>query len=114
MNWLVKVILSAAAVLLASYLIPGVTVDSFITAIVVAIVLSFINLIFRPLFVILTLPITIVTFGLFLIAINAFMIMMASSFVDGFDVSGFWTALFFSFILSFLQSVFGLSDETTK
>jgi len=114
MNWLVKVILSAAAVLLASYLIPGVAVDSFITAIVVAIVLSFINLIFRPLFVILTLPITIVTFGLFLIAINAFMIMMASSFVDGFYVSGFWTALFFSFILSFLQSVFGLSDETTK
>ncbi|MCK5906325.1 MAG: phage holin family protein, partial [Flavobacteriales bacterium] len=105
MNWLVKVILSAVAVLFSAYLIPGIHVDTFFTAMVVALVLSIINLFFRPLFVLLTLPITLVTFGLFLIAINAFMIMLAGSFVDGFHVSGFWSALIFSFVLSFLQSV---------
>ena len=114
MNWLVKVVLSAVAVLFSSYLIPGIHVDSFFTAMVVALVLSIINLFFRPLFVLLTLPITLVTFGLFLIAINAFMIIMAGSFVDGFYVSGFWAALFFSFVLSFLQSVFGQTDDAIR
>jgi len=111
MNWLVKVILSAAAILFSSYLMPGVEIDSFFTAIAVALVLSIINLVFRPLFILLTLPVTILTFGLFLFAVNAFMIMLASSFVDGFHVSGFFTALIFSFILSLLQSIFGLTDE---
>ena len=114
MNWLVKVILSAVAVLVSAYLIPGINIDTFFTAIVVALVLSVINLIFRPLFIILTLPVTIITFGLFLIAINAFMIMIAGSFVDGFHVSGFWSALFFSFILSFLQSVFGKTEDASS
>ena len=113
MNWLVKVILSAVAVLFSAYLIPGIHVDSFFTAMIVALVLSIINLFLRPLFVLLTLPITLVTFGLFLIAINAFMVMMAGSFVDGFYVSGFWSALVFSFVLSFLQSVFGQTDDAT-
>ncbi len=114
MNWLVKVILSAVAVLGSAYLIPGINVDTFFTAIVVSLVLSIINLVFRPLFVILTLPITFITFGLFLIAINAFMIMLAGSLVDGFHVSGFWSALIFSFVLSFLQSVFGETEDATK
>lgn len=114
MNWLVKVILSAVAVLMSAYLIPGIYVDTFFTAVVVALVLSLINLVFRPLFILLTLPITIVTFGLFLIAINGFMIMLAGSFVDGFHVSGFWSALIFSFVLSFLQSVFSKTEEATK
>jgi len=111
MNWIVKVILSATAVLFSAYLIPGIHVDSFFTAIVVALVLSVINLFFRPLFVILTLPITVLTFGLFLIAINAFMVILVGSFVDGFYVSGFWSALFFSFVLSFMQSLFGASED---
>ena len=111
MNWLVKVILSAVAVLFSAYLIPGIEVDSFFTAVVVALGLSIVNLFFRPLFVLLTLPVTIVTFGLFLIAINAFMIMLVGSFVDGFYVSGFLSALIFSFVLSFLQSIFGKTDD---
>lgn len=114
MNWLVKLILSAVGVLVSAYLIPGIYVDTFFTAVVVSLVLSFVNLFFRPLFILLTLPITLVTFGLFLIAINAFMIMLAGSFVDGFEVAGFWSALLFSFVLSFLQSVFGETEEATK
>jgi len=112
MNWLVKVLLSAVAVLISAYIIPGINVDSYFTAVVVSLVLSIINLVFRPLFILLTLPITIVTFGLFLIAINAFMIMLASSFVDGFNVSGFLSALIFSFILSFLQTIFGKTEDS--
>ena len=114
MNWLVKVILSAVAVLVSAYLIPGIGVDTFFTAVVVALVLSIINLVFRPIFVLLTLPITFVTFGLFLLAINAFMIMLASSLVDGFHVSGFFPALIFGFVLSFLQSFFGKTDDAIK
>ena len=113
MNWLIKIILSAVAIIVSAYLIPGINVDTFFTAVVVAIVLSIINLIFRPLFILLTLPVTIITFGLFLIAINAFMIMLAGSFVDGFHVSGFWSALIFSFILSFLYSMFGKSEDAS-
>ena len=114
MNWLVKVILSAVAVLVSAYLIPGINVDTFFTAVVVALVLSIINLVFRPLFTLLTLPITFITFGLFLLAINAFMIILASSFVDGFEVSGFWSALIFSFVLSFLQSFFSKTDNAIQ
>ncbi len=114
MNWLIKVILSSVAILISAYLIPGINVDTFFTAIVVAIVLSIINLFFRPLFILLTLPVTILTFGLFLIAINAFMIMLAGNLVSGFEVTGFWSALFFSFILSFLQSMFNQTEESTK
>jgi putative membrane protein len=113
MNWIIKVLLSSIAVLLSAYLIPGMHVDSFYTAIVVALVLSVINLFFKPLFIILTLPLTVLTFGLFLLAINSFMVMLAGSFVDGFYVSGFWSALFFSFVLSFLQSVFNNADNAT-
>ncbi|MCK5782386.1 MAG: phage holin family protein [Flavobacteriales bacterium] len=114
MSWLVKVLLSSLAVVVAAYLIPGVEVDSFMIAIIVAIVISIMNSFFRPLFVILTLPVTILTFGLFLLAVNAFMIMISSSIVDGFHVSGFWSALFFSFVLTFLQSMFNQTEEGTK
>ena len=113
MNWLIKVMLSSVAVLLSAYIIPGIHVETFFTAVVVALVLSVINLFFRPLFIILTLPLTVLSFGLFLLAINSFMIMLAGNFVDGFEVSGFWSALFFSFILSFLQSVFNNTDSAT-
>ncbi|MEN8136808.1 MAG: phage holin family protein [Bacteroidota bacterium] len=114
MNWLVKVILSSVAVLVSAYLIPGVEVDSFSTALVVAIVLSVINVFIRPIFVFLTIPISVITFGLFLLAINAFMIMLVGKLVDDFYVSGFWAALFFSFVLSLLQSIFNQTEEATK
>jgi len=114
MNWLIKIMLSSVAVLFSAYLLPGVYVDSFFTAIVVALVLSIVNTFFRPLFILLTLPVTIFTFGLFLLAVNAFMIMLAGNLVDGFRVSGFWSALFFSFVLSFLQSTFNNTEGSVK
>jgi putative membrane protein len=105
MNYILKILLSAVAVVLLAKLIPGVTVDTYTTAIWVAFLIGILDTIIKPIFVILTLPITIVTLGLFLFVINAVLILMANSWIDGFSVSSFWTALLFSILLSFLESV---------
>ena len=105
MNFLLRLLLSAAAVVVLSYILPNVTVDGFVTALIVAIVLSLLNFIVKPIMVLLTFPITVLTFGLFLLVINACIIMLADYFVDGFNVDGIGWAILFSLLLSFLQSV---------
>ncbi|WP_340200278.1 phage holin family protein [Ascidiimonas sp. W6] len=115
MKFIFKILLSALAVILLAKLLPGVAVDSYVTAIVVAIVLSLLKFIVKPILVILTLPITVVTLGLFLLIINAVIIILADKLVDGFTVSGLWWALLFSLLLSFFQSVlFSLIKEDKK
>jgi putative membrane protein len=88
-----------------SYLLDGIKFDSFWSAIVVAIVLAVLNAIIKPILILLTLPITLFTFGLFLFVINALMILLAEKLVDGFSVDGFWWALLFSLLLSLLTSL---------
>lgn len=105
MNIVFRVLLTAIAVLVLANFLPGVTVVNFTTAILVAAVLGLLNAILKPIFIILTLPITIVTFGLFLLVINASIILLADKFIDGFSVSSFWTALLFSILLSLAQSL---------
>jgi len=104
MNYIFKVLLTAVAVLVIAYLLPGVNVDDYGTAIWVAFIVGILFSILKPILVILTLPVTIVTLGLFLFVINAAMILLANSWIDGFSVSGFWTALLFSILLSFFES----------
>ena len=104
MNYLFKVLLTALAVLLIAYCLPGVDVDDYGTAIWVAFIVGVLFSILKPILVILTLPVTILTLGLFLFVINAAMILLANSWIDGFSVSGFWTALLFSILLSFFES----------
>ena len=105
MNYIFKVLLTAFAVLVIAYVLPGVDVDSYGTAIWVAFIVGILFSILKPILVILTLPVTILTLGLFLFVINAAMILLANSWIDGFSVSGFWTALLFSVILSFFESI---------
>ena len=107
MNFIIQLIISTLAVLISAYLLPGVDIvdNNFFTALMVAAVLSFLNAIVKPIMVVLTIPITIVTLGFFLLAINAFMILLTAHLVDGFRVDGFWWALLFSFILSIVTSV---------
>ncbi|MCB0388742.1 MAG: phage holin family protein [Winogradskyella sp.] len=105
MNLIVRVLLTAIAVVLLAKLLPGVAVEGFTSAIVVAIVIGLLNVFVKPILVILTLPITVVTLGLFLLVINAGIILLADNFIDGFTVTGFWVALLFSLLLSFLQSI---------
>jgi putative membrane protein len=106
MKTILKILLTAVAVLVLAYVLPGVAVASYVSAIIVAVVLGLLRLIVKPILVVLTFPITIVTLGLFLLVINAFIIIMADYFIDGFSVKNFWWALIFSLLLSFLQSVF--------
>lgn len=105
MNYIFKVLLTALAVLIIAYLLPGVNVDDYGTAIWVAFIVGILFSILKPILVILTLPVTILTLGLFLFVINAAMILLANSWIDGFSVSGFWTALLFSILLSFFESI---------
>ncbi len=98
-NWLV----SALAVLVTAYLLPGVHVSSFVTALVVAVVLGIINSVVKPILTILTLPITMLTLGLFIFVINALLILLTSYLVPGFTVDGFVWALLFSIVLSLVN-----------
>ena len=106
MNFLARLVVSALAVIVTSMILPGVHVDNAITAVIVAAVLAFLNAIVKPVLVILTIPITVFTMGIFLLVINACMILLAAKIVDGFKVDGFWIALIFSLVLSLVTSVF--------
>ncbi len=106
MKFILKLLVTGLAVLITSYLLPGVTVDGMMGAIIVAAVLGLLNAIVKPLMVLLTLPVTVITLGLFLLVINAVIIMIADSILPGFDVENFWWALLFSLILSVISSVF--------
>ncbi len=105
MKLLLKILINAVVVLLVAYTVPGVIVSSFWVAIVVAIVLGIINLTIRPLLLLLTLPINIITLGLFTFIINALMFGLAAFVVPGFSVSGFMAALLGSLILTVIKIV---------
>ncbi|MEA3504459.1 MAG: phage holin family protein [Bacteroidota bacterium] len=107
---LIRLITSSFAVIISSFLLPGVQIKSLVTAVLVSIVLGFLNAILKPILVILTIPITIFTLGLFLVVINAIMIMIAGSIVPGFFVAGFGSAFLFSLIMTFVGYVFKGDD----
>ncbi|MDX1630011.1 MAG: phage holin family protein [Fulvivirga sp.] len=114
MNFLIKLLLSAISVIITSYLLDGVSVDNFMIALIVAAVLALLNTIVRPILVFLTIPITIVTLGLFLLVINAVIILITDSIIPGFVVDGFWWALLFSIIVSILNALFQSLGNDTK
>ena len=107
MQILIKFLLTGLAVLLTAYLLPGVHVENYGHALLVALVLAIANAIVKPILIIFTVPLTVLTLGLFLLAINAIIILMVDYFVPGFSVDGFWWALAFSLILSVFNSLFG-------
>jgi putative membrane protein len=100
-----KIVITAILVMGIAHGMPGVHVASFGTALIVAVVLGLLNIFIKPILVLLTLPATIFTLGLFLLVINAVIILLCANIVGGFRVDSFWTALLFSIILSFLQSI---------
>lgn len=104
-KFLINTIIDTLAVLICAYLLPGVDVASFWVAILVALALALLNQFVRPILIILTIPATIVTFGLFLLVINALIIMLADFIVNGFEVDNFWWALLFSFVLTIVKSI---------
>ncbi|MFN3753281.1 phage holin family protein [Flavobacterium sp.] len=105
MKLLLRIFITAVLVMAIAYLMKGVIVNEFTTALTVAVVLALLNFFVKPVLVLLTLPITFFTLGLFLLVINAIIILLCDEFVDGFEVSSFWTAMLFSIILSLSQSL---------
>lgn len=105
MTFLIRLIVTAAVAYGLAYLLKGIHIDSYWTALVFALVLAIVNLIIRPLLVILTIPLTIITLGLFLFVINALMILLAAKVVSGISIDGFWWALLFGLLLSVVSSL---------
>jgi putative membrane protein len=97
---LIRWLILTAAIIVASYLLDGIQVKGFFNAFFAAAILGILNAFFRPILIILTLPINILTLGLFTFIINALLLKMASGVISGFDVRGFWTAVFGSIIIS--------------
>lgn len=105
MQFVLNILISAVAVLFTAWLLPGVQVTDFVSALLVAVVLAFLNTVVKPILTILTIPITFFTLGFFLLVINAGMIILASKLIPEFHVSGFWWAVLFSLILSVVTSI---------
>lgn len=106
MNFIIRLLVTAAVAYGLAYLLKGIHIDSYWTALVFALVLAIVNLVVRPLLIILTIPLTIITLGLFLFVINALMVLLASKVVDGITIDGFWWALLFGLLLSIVSSLF--------
>ncbi len=111
MNFIMRIIVTSIIAFGLSYILNGVHIDSFWAAIIFAIVLAILNAIVKPIIILLTLPLTLFTFGLFLFVINAAIILLTAEFVKGFRVDGFWWALLFSLLLSIITSVLYKKDE---
>ncbi len=100
-HWLIATL----AILIAAHLVPGVAV-TLVGALIAAVVLGALNLFIRPILIVLTLPINVLTLGLFSLVVNAFLVLLASYLVPGFSVAGFWTALLFALVLAVINWVF--------
>ncbi len=103
MSILLKWLIMAVSILVSAYIISGVAVSGIWAALWLAVFLGAINIILKPILIILTLPINILTLGLFTFVINALLILLASSVIKGFEVSGFWVAMIFSIVLSIIS-----------
>lgn len=104
MHFLVRLAITSAAFLIVSYVVPGITVSGWIPAVVVGLFLIILNTLVRPILIVLTLPITIVTLGLFLLVINASILFFVASFVHGVQIQSFWSALLGSILISIIST----------
>lgn len=105
MKSLAKLIIQAIAITVSAYIVPGIAVHDFLTAVVVAALLAIFNILVKPILLILTLPVTILTLGLFVFVINAVIVMLISAFVPGFTVVSLWSGLIFSIVLTIVNTL---------
>lgn len=114
MKLILRLLVSAAVAFILAQVLPGVHIDDYWTAIVFAIVLGLLNAILRPLLIIFTFPITLITFGLFLFVINTIIVLLASDWVNGFEIDSFGWGLLFSLLLSFITSALFKEEEKQR
>lgn len=105
---IIKWLIMTASVMIAAYVIPGITVSSFFSALWVALFLGIVNLLLKPFLILITFPINVLTLGLFTFVINGFIIYLASLVIKGFQVSGFWVAVLFGIVLSIVNLLLNL------
>lgn len=111
MKFLISLLLSALAVLAAAYLVPGVDIDGFVVALVVAVVLGLVNATIGLLLKLITAPLNWLTLGLISLIINVLMVLLVDSFIDGFSTNGFWAAAVFALVLAIIQSFLGVGKD---
>lgn len=111
MKTLIHFLVSTLAILITAYVLPGVHVSGLVSAFVLAVVLGAINLILRPILIFFTLPITILTMGLFILVINGLLVMLAGVIVPGFTVDNFWWALLFGIVLAIINWILQIFEE---
>jgi putative membrane protein len=113
-SFLSKVLVGGISVFLADFLLTGVQISSILSGIILVVVIILINFTIKPILVLLTLPISLLTFGLFLLVFNAVVVLLAAELTPGFSVDGFWWALAFALILSVINSMLGVSFDSTS
>jgi len=107
-----SLLINTISIFAVSYILSGIQIDSFVTALIVAVVMAVLNVTLKPLLFVITIPITVITFGLFLLVLNVLVLYAAAYLIDGFQIAGFWWALLFSFLVSFVNGVlFGLGKK---
>lgn len=104
-NVLIQLILNALIIIIGSNILPGIHVDKFLTALLIALVIALINISIKPIMIILTLPLTIFSFGLFIFIINGLLILLVAKIIPGFQVDTIWWAILFSIVIAILNSI---------
>jgi len=111
MGFIIRLFFTWLAVIIASYILPGIHITDYFSALIFAAVLAVLNVFLKPLLVVLTIPITLFTLGLFLLVINACIVLVGDYFVQGIEIRNFWWALLFSLVISVIVSVFESFDR---
>lgn len=114
MRWIVRLLVIAAVAFILAQFLPGVHVDGYGTALWFAVILGILNVFLKPLLIILTLPLTLFTLGLFLFVINTVIVLLASDWVDGFEIDSFGWGLLFSLLLSLITSLLFKEEDRQR
>ena len=100
-----SLLINTISIFAVSYILSGIQIESFITALLVAVVMAVLNVTLKPLLILITIPLTVITFGLFLLVVNVLVLYAADALIDGFHIAGFWWALAFSLLVSFVNGI---------
>jgi len=98
-------LINTISIFAVSYILTGIEVDTFMTALIVAVVMAVLNVTLKPFLIVITIPFTVITFGLFLLVVNVLVLYAAEALIDGFNIAGFWWALAFSLLVSLVNSI---------
>jgi putative membrane protein len=115
MNFLLRILITALVAFGLAHFLTGIHVDTYWTALIFALILAVLNVLLKPILILLTLPLTVITFGLFLFVVNTLVVLLASRFVRGFSIDNFWWGLIFALLLSLITTVvFKEMDKAKK